>query len=76
LWDNYPFPDKYNEHNVGYVNINVVSNLTEKSMLEARNNKNQKKDAEALSSAQKDDVIFIGGSFFVVGEFLKNRMLH
>ena len=50
LWDNYPFPDKYNEHNVGYVNINVVSNLTEKNIIEARNNKNQKKDAEAIKS--------------------------
>ena len=48
LWDNYPFPDKYNEHDVGSVNINVVSNLTEKSIIEARNNKNQKKDAEAI----------------------------
>ncbi|MCL2245960.1 MAG: Mur ligase family protein, partial [Lentimicrobiaceae bacterium] len=27
---------------------------------------------EALKNAKKDDVIFIGGSFFVVGEFLKN----
>jgi dihydrofolate synthase/folylpolyglutamate synthase len=31
---------------------------------------------KALSNAQAEDVIFIGGSFFVVGEFLKNRMLH
>jgi len=31
--------------------------------------------AEALSSAQKDDIIFIGGSFFVVGEFLRNSSL-
>ena len=50
LWDNYPFPDKYNEHDVGSVNINVVSNLTEKGILEARNSKNQKKDAEAIKN--------------------------
>jgi folylpolyglutamate synthase/dihydropteroate synthase len=28
--------------------------------------------AEALANAQENDIILIGGSFFVVGEFLKN----
>ncbi len=50
LWDNYPFPDKYNAHSIENKTFNIVSNLSTKDIIEARKNKNQKQDAQALQT--------------------------
>ena len=50
LWNSYPFPDMYDKHSIFAETINVKSNLSTKSIFEAKRSKNQKKDAEATQS--------------------------
>lgn len=46
LWNDYPFPDLYDKHNIDNSNVSVVSNLNSQDIFNARKNKNQLKDAE------------------------------
>jgi len=57
LWDSYPFPDKYNEHNIGNVNINVPKTVTAQSIFAARKKKNQKKDAKEMRNKIEQELI-------------------
>ena len=46
LWNEYPFPELYDKHDIANGNINVVSNLSAQDIFNARKNKTQLKDAE------------------------------
>jgi len=48
LWDNYPFPDKYDEHLIPSSTINIVSTLDGKNLLEVMSGKKQKEDIKNL----------------------------
>jgi hypothetical protein len=46
LWNEYPFPELYDKHDIENSNITVISNLNSQDIFNARKNKNQLKDAE------------------------------
>ena len=48
LWNDYPFPELYDKHEIADGNIKVVSSLSSQDIFNARKNKNQLRDAEKI----------------------------